>query len=207
MQTGVFRLALSCVLAVVFAGVVARDALARIVVTENVSYYSIKGLNGTDLGRSMLRGGARTINLRHAIAATVTSFDFTDPKLAIEHGRCVVKNVTVHLKITYQFPKWSGRRHASGKLRHNWDAFYAALVRHEHTHGQIAKKFAKKIEREMLNLSGTVVFGCRDFGAFSKMRFSALSRQLKQLQLAFDRREDRPTSHISRLQAALLRSR
>ena len=181
-------------------------AMAKIVVSEQIKYYSVSGLNGFDLGRSMLRGGKRSINLRDAIAATTTEFDFLDRVLAIENGRCVVKDVTVHLKITYQFPKWQAKARASKAVRRNWDAFYAELVRHERTHGSIAKSFVKKVEREMLRLSGTAAFGCHDFGAFSDARFNALSNQLKMQQIAFDKRENLSTSRISRLQSALLKS-
>jgi predicted secreted Zn-dependent protease len=207
MRMALLRRLFPFLLAAALAGFSAPGARAKIVFKENTGHYTVTGLSGIDLGRSMLIGGAQTINMRHAIASTTTQFDFLDPVLAIEHGRCVVKDVTVQLNIKYQLPKWSGRDRASPGLRRAWDAFYAKLVSHEHTHGQIARNFSKKVEREMLNLSGTVVLGCKDFGAFSAMRFSALSRELKQLQLAFDRREDRADSEISRRQTTLLRSR
>lgn len=206
MQGSISRALLACVLAVLAACWSAGNAAARIVVIEKVAYYPVSGLNGLDLGRAMLKGGARTINLRDAIAATTTTFDFSKPVVAVEHGRCVVKSINVHLRILYQFPKWNGRGRASRSLRRNWDAFYAELVRHEHEHGRIAKKYAKRVEQEMLRLSGTVAFGCRDFGRFSEMRFNALVAQLKQAQLAFDRREDLPTSRITRLQVRLLKT-
>lgn len=206
MATGFSRPVFLCTAALLFLAGASQPALAKILVSEEVKYYTVNGLNGLDLGRSMLRGGARTIHLRDAIAATTTEFDFLNPKLAIENGRCVVKSVTIHLKITYQFPKWRTKGSAPATVRKHWDAFYAELVRHERRHGQIAKKFAGKVEREMLRLAGTAAFGCNDFGAFTSARFNALSNQLKQLQIAFDRRENRSTSRIFRLQLTLLKS-
>lgn len=202
MGASVLRSLLAGVLAGALLG--AGAASAEIVVTEKVNHYAVSGVSGRDLGRSMLRGGARTINLRHAIAATTTRFDFTDPVLAVERGRCVVKAITVRLSIEYQLPKWTGRHKANARLRRSWDAFYAELVRHEQTHGRIAREFARRIERELLRLSGTQAFGCSDFGAFSEARFAALSAELRRQQLAFDRRENQSNSTISRLQLALL---
>lgn len=185
----------------------AERADAEIVVVEKVSHYEVTGANGLDLGRAMLKGGAEAINLRRAVAATATKFDFVDPVIDIENGRCVVKDITVRLTIEYQFPRWNGRARASAGVRRAWDAFNAELVRHEKTHGQIARDFARRIEKELLRLSGTVMFGCQDFGTLSNLRFAALANQLRQKQLAFDRQEERSTSKISRLQLVLLKAK
>lgn len=185
----------------------ANRAQAKIIVQEKVSYYAVKGRSGLDLGKAMVAGGAKVINLRHAIAATVSKFDFLEPKVAVENGRCIVKDVTVKLTLTYYFPKWHGKNGKSRQVRQAWDAFYQELVRHEKTHGRIARNFAGKIEAELKRLSGTVRFGCKDFGSWSNVRFNLLSRQLKAEQAAFDRREDLKTSRISRLQTTLLRAK
>ena len=185
----------------------AAGASAKVVVVEAVKYYPVNGRNGFDLSKAMLAGGARTINLRHAIAATATKFDFINPKLVVKNGRCVVRDVTVKLTITYYFPKWRAKAGTSSRVRRAWKVFYAALVRHEHTHGRIAKKYAPRVERELKQLSGTVMFGCRDFGRMADVRFKSLSAQLKAQQAAFDQREDRKTSQISRLQINLLKAK
>jgi len=182
-------------------------ANARIVVQEKISYYPISGRTGVELGKAMIAGGPRAIHMRHAIAATATRFDFLDPKFVTEKGRCAVKDLTVKLTITYHYPKWGNEGSGSAPLRRAWRAFYDELKRHEQTHGRIARKYASRVEREMKRMSGTVAFGCNDFGNWTQIRMKALSARLKEEQAAFDRLEDRKASKISRLQTSLLQSR
>jgi len=198
---------LSAFVGVFLALAMAFPAMAELRVAESTQYYPVNGRNGIDLGRAMLRGGAQRINLRHAIAATTTRFDFTDPKIDVKNGRCIVKAVTVKLYITYQLPQWQARGGASPAVRRAWDAFYKELVVHEKTHGRIARDFAKIVKRELKKLSGTVAYRCRDFGRLSEGRFAALAADLKGRQAAFDRRENLPSSRISRLQTALLKAK
>jgi predicted secreted Zn-dependent protease len=183
------------------------EAQAKIVIREKITYYPVRGRTGIDLGRAMVKSGPKAVHMRHAIAATATKFDFTDAKLAVENGRCVVKDVTVKLTLTYYYPKWHRQSGTSTGLRRAWKAFYGELVRHEKTHGRIAKKYASRLEKELKNMSGTVAFGCRDFGRWSLMRMKAMAAQLKIEQAAFDTREDSKSSKITRLQVVLLKSK
>lgn len=186
--------------------ITARPAHAKVVVKEETTFYTVKGNNGRELSRAMLRGGGEQINLRHAIAATATRFDVGEADIAVEGGRCVVKNVTVTLHITYLYPKWAARGRASKQLRNVWDRFYAELQRHERTHGKIAREGARELEKELKRTSGTVLFGCNDFGRFSTLRINALVNSLKRRQLSFDRRENLRTSRITQLQVALIQT-
>jgi predicted secreted Zn-dependent protease len=181
-------------------------AVAKVVVKEKVKYYPVKGRDGIEVSKAMLVGGARNINMRHAIAATTTRFSISDAEVVVRDGRCVVQDVKVTLDIAYLYPKWSTMKQASPKVRKAWDAFYAELVKHERTHGEIAKKAAARIERELKKLSGTVALGCRDFGKSADQRFERISNELKQQQLAFDARENKGSSRITKLQVALLKA-
>ncbi len=206
MRTFSFSLAVhTAALAVALAA--AAPAAAKIRVQESTSYYAISGQNGVELGRAMIAGGTRTTRLDHAIAATATRFSFENPKIDVVGAQCVLKQVDVVLNIEYYFPKWDGKSAASTGLRGNWDQFYSELVHHEHTHGSIAKKFAQRIEKEMLGMRGNVSMGCRDFGANAQRRFDQLSGQLKGLQAAFDAREQLGSSRITQLQVRLLKGR
>ncbi|MFZ1813902.1 MAG: DUF922 domain-containing protein [Rhizobiaceae bacterium] len=186
-------------------GSIASDA--KVIVKQNTKYYSVKGLNGLEISKAMLVGGKKNINLRHAIAATATSFKFTNSKVKVDGRKCKLESIDINLSITYYYPKWQGRNQAGANVRRAWDVFYKELLRHEQTHGKIAIDFANQLEREMLKMSGNVVAGCRDFGSTAIFKLKSLSNQLKQKQAAFDRLEERSTSKISRLQIALLKSK
>jgi predicted secreted Zn-dependent protease len=183
------------------------QARAKITISESTSYYPVKGRTGIELGRAMLAGGQRSIRLNHAIAATATRFSFVDPVVKIEGNRCVLKDVRVVLEIAYKYPKWDGREAAPAGVRATWDTFYAELVRHEKTHGGIARNFAKRIEAQMRGMYGNVSVGCRDFGDNAKARFSQLAGKLKAEQAAFDAREQVASSKISQLQLRLIKAK
>jgi predicted secreted Zn-dependent protease len=181
-------------------------ASAKIVVKESVKYYSVKGRDGLEVSKAMLAGGSRNINMHHAIAATSTRFSLSDAEVGIKNGRCVVNDVKVTLDIVYLYPKWSMKASAGRNVRKAWDTFYAELLKHEQTHGKIAKAAAARIEKELKSLSGTVALGCKDFGKFADRRFNKIAAELKQQQLAFDARENRDSSKITKLQIALLKA-
>ena len=180
---------------------------AEVKVTESTKYYSVNGRTGLDLGKAMLVGGGKTIRLRHAIAATATKFNVSDPVMVVENGRCKIKKLTVNLGLTYYYPKWSGRSKASPAVRKSWDAFYQELVRHEKTHGKIARDYANKLENELLRTSGTALVRCADFSAVASFRVRNLANELKRKQADFDRREGLSSSRISKLQVQLIKTR
>ncbi len=206
-MTRAMRTAMLLLFAVIVltAGFGAADA--KLVVRERIVTYPIKGRTGIELGKAMVVLGPKHTHMRGAVATTATKFEFLDPVLRVENGRCVVKDVTVKLTITYQFPKWTNASVSSTKLRRAWKTFYAELSRHEKTHGRIARKYGALVERELKRMSGTQVFGCRDFGQWSKLRFASLAARLKNEQAAFDRREEQRNSKISRLQLSLFKTR
>jgi len=80
------------------------------------------------------------------------------------------------------------------------------LLVHEQTHGKYAKAAAARIEKELKSLSGPVALGCRDFGKFADKRFNKIADDLKKQQQAFDVKENRDSSKITKLQVALLKA-
>lgn len=201
-----------CKIAILLAAFAAATAFgdiasAKVVVNESTKYYTIKGRSGLELSKAMLVGGARNINMRHAIAATSTRFDIGKAEVGVKNGRCVVKDVAVKLDIVYLYPSWPGKKSASKEAQRAWDSFFAELLKHERNHGAIAKAGSKRLEKELKAISASVASGCRDFGKNSMPRFERLSRDLKNQQLAFDARENQKTSKISRLQINLLKAK
>jgi predicted secreted Zn-dependent protease len=182
-------------------------ASAEIIIRESTRYYQVHGSDGFEVSRAMLSGGSRNINMRHAIAATSTKFSLGEADIGVKNGRCVVEDVEVRLEIEYLYPKWASKASASSSVRRTWDNFYAELLKHEQMHGKIAKKAASRMEKELKKLSGTVALGCRDFGRSADRRFQRIAEELKREQLAFDARENRRESRISKLQVALLKAK
>ncbi|MEZ5870656.1 MAG: DUF922 domain-containing protein [Nitratireductor sp.] len=187
--------------------VIGAAAQAEVKVSESTKYYSVSGRSGLELGKAMLVGGGKTIRLRHAIAATATKFNVSNPVLAVENGRCKIKSLRVDLGLTYYYPKWNGRSRASAAVRKSWDVFYQELVKHEKTHGKIAIEYARKLENELLRTSGTALARCADFTAVASFRVRNLANELKRKQADFDRREGLSTSRITKLQVQLIKTK
>lgn len=187
------------------AGVSLAIADVRVKVSER--YYTVSGVNGEALFASMAKSGYESIQLRHAVAATVTDLDFEEPKVVVRNGRCVVESVDVTLKIDYIFPQWANRASASQETRQRWDEFYSELRRHEYNHGTIAKAGAEAFAKELGKLSGTAAVGCADFGSFARIRLGSVLKRTERAQQAFDRREYASGSRISQLRKALYRAR
>jgi predicted secreted Zn-dependent protease len=182
-------------------------AQAKVIVSEKTKFYTIKGKDGIEITKAMLSGGARNINMRHAIAATASKFDLGDPVIAVKDGKCIVKDATVKLNLTYIYPQWPGKASASKATQAAWNAFYAELQVHERRHGTISRDAARQLEVALEKLSGTVSKGCRDFGRFAKPSLEKIAVEMKKRQDAFDLSENRKTSKITKLQIALLKSK
>jgi predicted secreted Zn-dependent protease len=185
----------------------AGSAPAKIIVKESTKYYPINGKNGVELGRSMIKGAAGLTNKRDAIAATAAEYHIGETDIAVRNGRCVVLDVDLVLDLTYHLPRWKNEKSAKPRLRAIWRDFNTELVRHEKTHGEIAKQGAKELEGALKKLSGTVAFNCKDFGAFAKARLGLLANRLQMRHDIFDRRENYANSTISRLQISLIQTR
>jgi len=194
---------LSMALAIsLFAG----SAHARVIVKESTKYYSIKGRTGVEIYRSIGLRSQRGAGVQHAIATTTSSISIKNVKTKIRRSRCVVVSADVRLNLVYRYPRWN-RRGASPKVRKAWKAFYAHAVRHEETHGAIAKKYANRIHRELLRTTGRVSRQCTDFGRNAERKLKRLASRLDREQRRFDRREARSFSRNVRLQRALYTAR
>lgn len=182
------------------------SAHAKVLVSESTKFYNVKGTNGLELSRQMLRGGRQNISLRHAIAATATNYSIADADVTLKGGKCVVSNVNVRLQITYYYPKWVASGRTSAAVRRNWQRFYRELLKHEGTHGAIAKQGAKQIEQKILAIKAAPFMGCADFRRKAMAAFRTETNRIRLRQNAFDRKEGSRNSRISQLQLALMRS-
>jgi predicted secreted Zn-dependent protease len=195
----------------IFAGLVLLMGItyagADVRVKTTTTYYHISGTDGRALNDSMLQGGKTRIKLSHAIAATETELDFQEPKIIVENGRCVVKDVDVVLNIRYIFPKWSGKAGASREVRKRWNAFWRELKRHEENHGEIAKAGAERLEKALLGIRSFAINGCAGFSQIAAVNLRQILRQTEAAQRNFDRVEYGNSSRISQLQRMLYESR
>jgi len=184
------------------ASLFATSADARVIVKERTKFYTVKGRTGRDIYRSIGLRSKRGSGIQHAIATTTSSISVKNVKTAVRRSRCVVVSADVRLKLTYRYPRWKARG-ASKKVRSAWANFYKHALKHEKVHGNISKKYAKRMHTALLRTTGRVSRQCSDFARNAQRKFSRLSKRLDREQKRFDRREARSFSRNIRLQRAL----
>ncbi len=190
--------------AFIFAVAAVSEATAGLRITERTKFYSISGKTGKQIFGSITRRGPRR---GHAIATTKTSVQVRNLRTKIRGRRCVVRSADVIVKLTYTLPRWRASRRASKRVQKGWKAFSARVKRHEDVHGQISKKYAKRLYREILRMKGRVSRKCSDFGEKASRRIARLQRRADREHARFDRREGSRRARVRRLQLALLKAR
>ena len=179
-------------------------AEARVIIKERTKHYNVSGNIGARIYKSMLRRGPRVKGLRHVLALTEVKWKVGKPEIKIRGRHCTVRDVDIKVTITYTFPRWTGRKKASKKMRALWDRYYAALKKHENRHGKIYKQLTYAYEKEIKRARGRVSRECDDFGKKAMKRLDRLRQSYDAKQAAFDRREMRRTSRITKLEQALV---
>jgi len=190
--------------AIAFAITSVCSANAGLRIKERTKYYSISGKTGKQLFRSIGRKGPRR---GHAIATTRTDVKVRNIRTKKRGRSCIVTRADVIVTLTYTLPRWRGSRRASKRVRRSWNAFAARVNRHERKHGQISKKYAKKLYREIRRMKGRVSRNCRDFGDRAARRIAKLQSQADREHARFDRREASSRARVRRLQVALIKAR
>ena len=164
------------------------SAHAKARITEKTEYYDISGKTGVDLFLDMNRRGPRHGFLTKAIAQTRYETR-PDGKFVHDKGVCRIAGGGVTMKITYIYPKPRGT--LDRDLDRRWKLFQADNVRHEQTHGRIAKELAAEIDRYVRGFAVKDGSSCwKALSQFERDIKSFYARNKKK-QAAFDLKEHR----------------
>lgn len=125
---------------------------AETIVRKSVSYFQIGGTTAEDLDRELERRGpaTRASGSRHPGATQIKfggELDYVQSA-----GRCRIGNVDVTLDTRIILPQWKNRKRAKGDLALIWDALSSDIKRHEERHAEIARQYARKLERTLKKL-------------------------------------------------------
>ena len=137
---------------VLFSCITSSAALADPVITKTYAYFKIGGRTADDLDRELEKRGplTRSTGHRHP-GATEIKFG-GDVTYVEKNGRCTVGGTRVTLKTHIILPRWSNRNRAPADLGFIWDTLSADIKRHEERHAEIARNYARQLERELLRL-------------------------------------------------------
>ncbi|WP_421361452.1 DUF922 domain-containing Zn-dependent protease [Agrobacterium rosae] len=147
---------LSRMLCTVIAGAIllsaSLDASAETVLSKSFSYFKVGGRTAEDLDRELSHHGPMTksTGARHPGA---TEIKFGGELTYVEqNGKCGVGTVKVTLNTKILLPRWTNRRRTSAELGLIWDTLSADIKRHEERHAEIARTYARTLEKRLQSL-------------------------------------------------------
>lgn len=124
-------------------------ANAETVFRKSFSYFAIGGKTAADLDRELSRRGPMTksTGARHPGA---TEIKFGGELTYVEpDGKCAIGTVKVTLGTKILLPRWTNRRRTTAELALIWDTLSADIKRHEERHAEIARTYARSLERKL----------------------------------------------------------
>lgn len=168
--------------AIIFT-LLAAPCFAEVVVTEEIDYFKVTGKTKQEIYRSLHANSP--IKKKKTFAAATTKsqlrYEIVSEK---RNGRCGVTKTKILLHLTYTYPRLV-QTPASG-VRAWWQEQLRAYEKHELTHGDIAKRFAEKLESELSRMHD---LNCGTMKTVVDDRFRYYNRKMNQAQAEFDRKE------------------
>lgn len=146
------RKTLLIIAATAFVGGVSGQALAETVIRKSTSYFQVRGKTAEQLDRELSYRGPMTksTGTRHP-GATKIKFGGS-VTYAQQGGRCRVESAKITLSTQIILPQWKGRKGASKELQLVWDTLSRDIKRHEERHAEIARNYARSMEKAILKL-------------------------------------------------------
>lgn len=177
-----------CILAALLIALTPPGASAE-TVAKSYSYFSVGGTTLEQLDVELQRRGPRvkTTGQRHPGA---TQMQFRT-RLGYEEkgGRCRVSEVKVTVEAKVILPRWRQRNRADQDTRLVWDALSSDIKRHENQHVEIARHYARQIERKLLRLGRHK--DCNAAAAKAKLAVDKLLAKHDRAQTKFDQAESK----------------
>lgn len=160
---------------------------AEPVISKSYSYFRIGGRTAEELDKELERRGpvTKTSGHRHPGA---TEIKFGGEVTYVERGgRCSVGGAKVTLRTHIILPRWSNGGKAEKDLRFIWGTLSSDIKRHEERHAEIARNYARMLERELLDLASRK--SCDDVEAMVTETTRRVLAEHDQQQARFDRVE------------------
>lgn len=126
--------------------------LSAPVIKKTYSYFDIRGLTGADLERELSKYGPlmTETGLRHPGATKIRLGGSVDYRKS--EGKCQVIDATVTLDTHLTLPRWKDRNRSDRETVLVWDTLYSDIKRHEERHAEIARQYARKLEKALESL-------------------------------------------------------
>jgi predicted secreted Zn-dependent protease len=118
-------------------------------IKKTYSYFNISGLTGADLERELSKHGPMLAEtgIRHPGATKIKLGGSVDYRNS--DGRCRVLDAKVTLETHLTLPRWTDRHRANRETVLVWDTLSSDIKRHEERHAEIARQYARKLEKTL----------------------------------------------------------
>jgi predicted secreted Zn-dependent protease len=155
-------------------------AMADVVRTVSTEYYMVDGTRPTAILLSLKRSSPVNEGTKTYQANTRTDIR-TSYNIEQTGDKCRIKNVVVHLHLTYLYPKL--RHSVDFETRKWWQKLYRQLEIHERIHGEISTKAAYKLSDTLERIPPG---DCYNFKSTVKVKARRILDQMKKDQRDYD---------------------
>lgn len=174
-----------CIPAVLALILFSTPSLAEVIVTEQIDHFTASGRNKREISNSIAANSPMRGKKSFALATTQSDFRY-EYSFSKSGGRCNVDTVTIYLDLVYTYPRLTNK--VSKRTEAWWKRQQAVLEKHELTHGEISKHFARRLERVILAMDD---LNCSTMREEILRRARYYSRAMEKEHDEFDRRERR----------------
>lgn len=134
-------------------------AKAEVILNVETKHYSLTGTTKQEIMRNMQRHSPYKKGTSFVPAYTGTDMKFRYT-LEKRGDRCSMKEATVHLDLTYMYPRLA--QHQSSAIRWWWRDIIKAYTFHEEIHGDIAIRWAHELDRVLRSLKNLPCSSAQD---------------------------------------------
>ncbi len=154
-------------------------------ITSKTVYYTVRGSTPAELLSYMISRGPGGHSGR---ALGTTRARLTQNSQFNGEARCRLRNHRVTLNMTITLPRLANGQNLTSGTRSRWNNFANHVRNHENRHKAIYTQCAKRIERRVRALNGTM--SCRALSARMRQVFNEENRRCDQRHAAYDRAEE-----------------
>lgn len=171
------------ILIIIALTLLATPCFAEVVVSEEIDYFTVTGTTKGEISKSLQANSPIKKKTSYAAATTRSQlrYEIISEK---RNGRCGVTETKILLHLTYTYPRLA--QTPSSRVSAWWREQLRLYEIHEQTHGDIAKRFARKIEQELQQMKD---LNCATMKTVVDDRFRYYNRKLNEAQAEFDRKE------------------
>ncbi|MEM9332848.1 MAG: DUF922 domain-containing protein [Pseudomonadota bacterium] len=166
---------------------------SKVILKERVTFYDVRGNNGREIYRSMVKNGPSAgRKLGDVLATLEVDIETTNVEFTVNKNRCIPSDVDVLVRAKFTYPRWKKTSAASKATRRAWRDFFAMVKWHENQHLKIALDYAKEYEESFLKTKFRRDGDCNLNSLAFKMRMAPSDIILERRNRQFDRKDLRP---------------